>query len=139
MKCKLKIKPLSVNSGEAKNKYKASIKRKLPKSFTSHAGKLALTFDFYFSNPDQDYDSPIKYTQDAICEKYNLEDKNIYYGQQRKHITKKGKEKIIFTLEPLSTFRFKRYWMPRISYLMNILIILCILVDLCLFWCIFRS
>ncbi len=129
MRCKLKIKPLSVNSGEAKNKYKASIKRKLPKSFTSHAGKLALTFDFYFSNPDQDYDSPIKYTQDAICEKYNLEDKHIYYGQQRKHITKKGKEKIVFTLEPLSTFRFKRYWMSRLSYLMNFGFILIILLT----------
>ncbi len=125
MKCKLKIKPLSVNSGEAKNKYKASIKRKLPKSFTSHAGKLALTFDFYFSNPDQDYDSPIKYTQDAICEKYNLEDKHIYYGQQRKHITKKGKEKIIFTLEPLSTYRLKQAWKQiRIIFLIFFIVLL---------------
>ena len=130
MKCKLKIKPLSVNSGEAKNKYKASIKRKLPKSFTSHAGKLALTFDFYFSNPDQDYDSPIKYTQDAICEKYNLEDKNIYYGQQRKHITKKGKEKIVFTLEPLSTYRLKQAWKQiRILFVIIFIYFLAILSE----------
>ena len=120
MRCKVKVKPLSVNSGEAKNKYKAAIKRKLPKRFNSESGKLSLSFDFYFSNEGCDYDGPIKYTQDAICEKYNLQDSSIYHGEQDKHLVKKGKEKIVFTLEAHSSYRLRSVYMPWMSYLLNV-------------------
>jgi len=48
--------------------------------------------------------------QDAIFEAYNLEDSNIYEQHERKLICRKGKERIIFTLEPLSTYRLKQAW-----------------------------
>lgn len=128
MRGKLKVKPLSVNSANAldKKKYKAKIKKQLPKRIELTKEKLFINYDIYISNESADLNNYIKITQDAICEAYNLQDSNIYEQHERKFITKKGKEKIIFTLEPLSTFRFKRYWMPRISYFINFAFILII-------------
>ncbi len=112
MRCKIKVKPLSVNSANAldKKKFKAKVKKKLPKQVTLTKGKLFISYDIYLSNPRSDLNNYVKIMQDAIFEAYNLEDSNIYEQHERKFITRKGKEKIIFTLEPLSTYRLKQAW-----------------------------
>ena len=112
MRCKLKIKPLSVNSANAldKKKFKARVKKKLPKQVTLTKGKLFISYDIYLSNPRSDSNNYVKIMQDAIFEAYNLEDSNIYEQHERKFVCRKGKERIIFTLEPLSTYRLKQAW-----------------------------
>ncbi len=129
MRCKIKVKPISINNATSadKAKFKKIIKKKSPKRFTVPNGKLALTIKSYYSNPAQDRDSNFKYTQDAICETYGLQDANIYDGGVKKRVTRKGKEKIIYRLESYSAYMFKHYYLPILSYALNGLLIISII------------
>lgn len=132
MKCKLKVKPLSVNSANAldKKKFKAKVKKKLPKQVTLTKGRLFINYDIYLSNERSDLNNYVKICQDSIFEAYNLEDSNIYEQHERKFICKKGKEKIVFTLEPLSAYRLKQAWKQiRILFLIIFIFLLAIFSD----------
>ena len=122
MRCKIKVKPISINSASSvdKAKFKKTIRKKSPKRFTVPNGKLALTIKSYYSNPAQDRDSNFKYTQDAICETYGLQDANIYDGEIKKRVTRKGKERIVYRLESYALYRFKKVYLPWLSYLLNV-------------------
>ena len=70
-------------------------------------GKLAIHFDFYFSNENQDWDSSIKYTQDAIFKTWNMQDAGIYQGTVNKHVVDTGKERIVFNIKRMGSVDMK--------------------------------
>lgn len=126
MRCKLKVKPLSVNesTSESRKAYQKAIKKKLPKRFELTKGKLFINYDIYLSNEGADLNNFVKHTQDAIFRGLNLEDCNLYEQHERKFICRKGKERIIFALQSQKAYRFKHVWLPVLSYVLNIVFIL---------------
>ena len=122
MRCKLKIKPLSVNesTSESKRKYREKITRKLPKRYELTKGRLFINYDIYLSNEGADLNNFVKHTQDSIFRGLNLEDCNLYEQHERKFICKKGKEKIVFNLYSQKAYRLKKVYLPWLSYLLNI-------------------
>ena len=108
---KIQIKPLSVNEMYRGKKfksvlylrYKQALLPQLDRTYKVPEGLLELHFTFGLSNQASDYDNLIKPTQDCICDYYGINDKNIYYGTQRKIIVPKGEEYIEFQFLPFKS------------------------------------
>lgn len=100
------IKPLSVNEAwkgrrfktDKYKRYSRDVSLLLPKSLEIPKGKLAITFRFYFSNSNCDWDNPIKPIQDIICSNYGIDDRHIYLAIIEKFVVKKGQERIEFEI-----------------------------------------
>ena len=105
---KINLKPLSVNEAwkgrrfktEKYQEYRENLLNLLPK-IKLPAPPYKMFFEWGFSSTLSDYDNAIKNTQDIICEKYKINDKMIFHGEQIKKIVPKGKEYFIFNLTTL--------------------------------------
>lgn len=62
-------------------------------------GKLSVHYIFGVSSKLADIDNGIKAFQDALCEKYNFNDRDIYELRAEKKIVKKGEEYIKFEIK----------------------------------------
>jgi len=102
------IKPLSVNRSyqgrrfatpELKS-YKEALGYLLPK-LTIPQGKLKVHYIFGVSSKASDGDNLIKSFQDTLCEKYGVNDRDIYAWQVEKVIVPKGEEFAAFEIETL--------------------------------------
>jgi len=61
--------------------------------------KYIVEYEFGVSNRAIDGDNCIKIFQDAMCEKYGINDNKIYDWIVRKRITDKGREYIKFNIQ----------------------------------------
>lgn len=104
----LNIKPLSVNESyrgrkyctPALTKYKLDLSRMIP-LMKIPDGPIAVIYLFGVSSKSADGDNLIKSFQDALCERYGINDRRIYDWRVRKVDVPKGKEFVKFEI---STF-----------------------------------
>lgn len=106
MKIRLKIKAVSLNQCYRGRRFKTPLlesfknevyylapKLEIPK------GKLKVTYVFGVSSKNSDGDNLIKVFQDALAEKYGLNDKIIYKWDVEKVDVPKGEEFIEYSIE----------------------------------------
>ena len=106
----IQIKPLSVNEAWQGKRFKTPLyssycaklslilSSKIYRLEISKFKRLAIFFEFHFSNPQSDWDNPIKPIQDVLQKHYKFNDKDIYFGAVIKKVVPKGEEKIIFKI-----------------------------------------
>jgi len=102
---KVKIKPLSVNQAWRGRRFKTpehkayreALRYLLPK-INPPEGLKTLYVTFYFSSRASDIDNALKTFIDALQDKYQFDDKEIYKIVAEKEIVKKGEEAIKFKL-----------------------------------------
>ena len=102
------IKPLSVNQcwqgkrvKTAKHRaYRKQLGYLLPKGVHIPEGKLEVAYTFKVSSKLADYDNLIKAFQDALCENYGFDDRQIYKAVIKKEIVGKGSKAICFEIKP---------------------------------------
>lgn len=103
------IKPLTVNQcwqgrrvKTAKHRqYREDLAALLPKGVFVPDGKLEVAYTFKVSSKLSDYDNLIKAFQDALCENYGFDDRQIYKAVINKVDVKKGEECVAFDIRPL--------------------------------------
>jgi Holliday junction resolvase RusA-like endonuclease len=61
-------------------------------------GKLTVKYEFGVSSKASDGDNLIKSFQDALCEKYGFNDRDIYRWEVEKKIVSKGEEYAAFEI-----------------------------------------
>lgn len=105
---RIDIKPLSVNTAWQGKRFKTKdykdwlqeISYLLPKTIKGqHKKKKSMSIVFAFSSKRSDIDNPIKTLLDALQQKYDFNDSEIYKLEVIKKIVKKGKEYIEFNIE----------------------------------------
>jgi Holliday junction resolvase RusA-like endonuclease len=102
---KLNIKPLSLNNAYRGRRFstrellafKQQVSFLAPK-LEIPKGKLRVEYVFAVSSKASDGDNLIKCLQDALCEKYGVNDKMIYEWKVSKVDVKKGEEYIKFAI-----------------------------------------
>ena len=105
---KVNIRPLSVNDAwkgrrsktPEYKRYENSVGFLLPK-IKLPAPPYKICFEFGFSNPQSDYDNPVKPLQDILQKKYGFNDKDIYQAEIKKVLVPKGQEYIAFEITSL--------------------------------------
>jgi len=104
----IKIKALSVNRSYAGRRfstpelkaYKLELAYRLPRNIKiPKTGKLSVFYEFGVSSKLADIDNGIKAFQDALCEKYGFNDRDIYELRAEKKIVKKSEEYIAFEIK----------------------------------------
>jgi len=102
------IKPLSVNEAWKGERHKTDDYRAYEKHVMVSSPPLLpppppyrIIIEFGFSNQASDWDNPVKPTQDAVCKKYNINDKDIMEGHVYKRIVPVGEEYFTVTLETI--------------------------------------
>lgn len=103
------IKPLSVNKSYQGRRfstpelkaYKQELWVMLP-DITVPKSKLAVHYVFGVSSKNRDGDNLIKSFQDALCEKYRFNDRDIFRWEVEKRIVTKGREYVEFEITQLS-------------------------------------
>ena len=103
------IKPLSVNRSYQGRRfatpeltaYKQALGYLLPPLHIPK-GKLSIKYIFGVSSKASDGDNLIKSFQDALCEKYGFNDRDIYRWEIEKKIVGKGDEYAAFEIIPYS-------------------------------------
>jgi Holliday junction resolvase RusA-like endonuclease len=99
------IKPLSVNRSYQGRRfatpelkaYKQALIYLLP-PLTVPKGKLSVKYVFGVSSKASDGDNLIKSFQDTLCEKYGVNDRDIYHWEVDKEIVPKGAEYVAFEI-----------------------------------------
>jgi len=79
--------------------YKQELFLRLPK-LTVPTGSLAVHYVFGVSSKASDGDNLIKSFQDALCEEYGFNDRDIYRWEVEKVIVPKGEEYVAFEILP---------------------------------------
>jgi len=104
---KIKIKPLSINEAFQWKRYKTdkykTFEQELYYSLPQidiPEWKLKVSYIFWLSSKNADYDNPIKTCQDVLQKKYNFNDSRIYKGIIEKVDVKKWQEFIEFKILP---------------------------------------
>ena len=105
---KVDIKPLSVNQCWAGRRFKTPKYKQYEKDLLLLLPKIKLPkppykvyYEFGFSSAASDLDNPIKPLQDILQKKYEFDDKHIHEMTVTKTKVKKGKEYLIFKIDPL--------------------------------------
>jgi len=102
------LKPLSVNEAWKGRRFKTFEYKRFERDclFILPAGKvpsgqLSVELTFYFSNPAQDIDGPIKLCLDILQKKYGFNDKEVYELRAKKYIVAKGMERWCFDIKAM--------------------------------------
>jgi Holliday junction resolvase RusA-like endonuclease len=101
----VRIKPLTVNRSYQGRRFatpelkafKQALFYLLPR-LTIPKGKLTVKYEFGVSSKASDGDNLIKSFQDALCEKYGFNDRDIYRWEVEKKIVSKGEEYAAFEI-----------------------------------------
>lgn len=103
---RIPIKPLGVNRAYKGRRFKTPEHSKFKQDMGYLLPPIELPappyqvfFTFGMSSSLSDYDGPIKMTQDAICEYYGFNDRQIMKGTIEKVVVPKGEEYIEFKIE----------------------------------------
>jgi Holliday junction resolvase RusA-like endonuclease len=101
----INIKPLSVNLAWQGKRFKTPIYKKYEKALLlmlkkkiAVPEKMAINFEFGFSNVSSDIDNPVKPFLDILQKKYKFNDSKVYQLNIKKTLVKKGKEFIKFQI-----------------------------------------
>lgn len=102
------IKPLSVNEcwqgrrvkTTKHRNYRKELGHLLPKGVHIPEGNLEVAYTFKVSSKLADYDNLIKAFQDALCENYGFDDRQIFRAVIEKEIVPKGCESVSFEIKP---------------------------------------
>ena len=104
-KCKLHIKPLSVNQAWQGKRYKTNAYKKYERDCLLMLPKLILpkapyqiNIEVAFSTISADIDNVLKPMLDILQKKYNFDDKHVYRLVVEKKVVKKGNEYIAFEI-----------------------------------------
>lgn len=105
----LPIKPLSVNKAwqgkrfktQEYKEYEQQLLLLLKNHKIDNQSKLAVTFNFGFSNTASDIDNPIKPLLDILQKKYGINDKNIYEMHIYKEIVNKNSDFVDFMIDEI--------------------------------------
>lgn len=104
---KIDIKPMSVNVAWQGKRFKtpeykayAQHVKLLLKPLELPEPPYTLVFEWGFSNPQADYDNPIKPFQDILQDYYGFNDRDIEVGIQIKRVVPKGEEYVKFRFLP---------------------------------------
>lgn len=100
MKCRVKVKPLSVNDAYTGRRfstpelkaYKKALAWSLPRNIAVPDGDFMAIYTFGVSSPLSDWDGPIKAFQDALQDRYGFNDRRIIGAFVKKEIVPKGSE-----------------------------------------------
>jgi Holliday junction resolvase RusA-like endonuclease len=104
---RIPIKPLSVNRSYQGRRfatpelkaYKQELTNLLP-SLTIPKGKLRVKYIFGVSSKASDGDNLIKSFQDTLCEKYGINDRDIFRWEVEKKLVARGAEYAAFEIFP---------------------------------------
>lgn len=104
----VQVKPMSVNEAWKGRRFKTNTYKgfreemmyRLPQIEVPE-GKLRVDYIFGYSSSLSDIDNAIKTTTDALQERYEFNDKNIFEMNVKKEIVKKGSEFIKFKITKL--------------------------------------
>ena len=104
----INIKPLSVNEAYKGRRYSTAKHSNFQKSvlmmlpeITLPPKPLKIFLEFGFSNSCSDWDNGVKNFVDVLVKKYDFDDREIYEGNVKKVIVKKGMEYVKFRFESM--------------------------------------